>query len=124
MFICSRDYLLAEECMKAHSPSSSMLANVALSSFSVASFPVTEHCFPDRYTMFWVLLLATKLTVSFYIEVKIHFFHLVYLPLSVDGSFGTFLPSCAIIIIIKEQNKFKCPTAWTMIFLKFILLWI
>ena len=27
-------------------------------------------------------------------------------------------------IIIKEQNKFKCPTAWTMIFLKFILLWI
>ena len=95
-----------------------------MSSFSVASFLVTDHCCPDRYTMFWVLLLATKLTVSFYIEVKIHFFHLVYLPLSVDGSFGTFLPSCAIIIIIKEQNKFKCPTAWTMIFLKFILLWI
>ncbi|OEL35618.1 Callose synthase 2 [Dichanthelium oligosanthes] len=26
-----------------------------------------------KYTMFWVLLLAMKLTVSFYIEVKIHF---------------------------------------------------
>ena len=80
--------------MKAHSPSSSMLAYVALSSFSVASFPVTEHCFPDRYTMFWVLLLATKLTVSFYIEVKFHFFYLVYC---------TFICRCFILVSLNMK---------------------
>lgn len=35
----------------------------------VAPFSITEHCCPDRYTMFWIILLAMKLIVSFYIEV-------------------------------------------------------
>lgn len=74
MFICSLSYLLAEGCMKGHSPSSSMLVIIssshclvlALHLFQLLSIIILT---PDRYTMFWVLL-AMKLTVSFYIEVK------------------------------------------------------
>jgi hypothetical protein len=40
----------------------------------VLPIPVTNSC-PARYTMFWVLLLAMKLIVSFYVEVNINFLY-------------------------------------------------
>jgi hypothetical protein len=75
----------------------------------VTCFSITEHCCPDRYTMFWVLLLATKLTVSFYIEVTFIFLYHVHstitdgccISVSLNMKFSLF--NCR--LIIKEEKQ-------------------
>jgi hypothetical protein len=57
--------------MKAHSPFSSTFAHLSTCYLFSISFAhsLSKHCCFSRYSMFWVLLLATKLVVSFYVEV-------------------------------------------------------
>jgi len=55
-------------------------------SFSLPLNAFNECCCPCRYTMFWVLLLATKLVVSFYVEVLFGinvFIFLLYMCMSI-----------------------------------------
>jgi hypothetical protein len=84
----------------------------------VTSFSFTEHCCPDRYTMFWIILLAMKLIVSFYIEVTFISCIMFFPPLLMDAIFQYpwtwSFRSLPVDSLSKNKNKSINLTVWVL----------
>ena len=84
----------------------------------VTSFSITEHCCPDRYTMFWIILLAMKLIVSFYIEVTFISCIMFIPPLLMDAAFWYpwtwSFRSLPVESLSKNKNKSITLTVWVL----------
>ena len=79
----------------------------------VTSFSITEHCCPDRYTMFWIILLAMKLIVSFYIEVTFISCIMFIPPLLMDVIFR-YPWTWSLDSLSKNKNKSINLTVWVL----------